>query len=61
MNDQQEWKSLLLELNDCGVYLSDWEEEFIDSMLKIADEGKNFSVNQGRKIEEIYKRKLGGR
>jgi len=44
---------------DQGAHLSDWEMEFIDSMLKLIEKNTPFSQKQGLTIERIYKDRIG--
>ena len=58
MDDQKEWESLVKEI-DQGARLTDWEESFIDDMLKLIDKNQPFSSKQGAVIERIYKQRIG--
>lgn len=58
MNDQEEWASLVKEI-DQGAHLTDWEMSFIDDMLKLIEAKKSFSPKQGQTIERIYKDRIG--
>jgi len=58
MTDQEEWASLVKEI-DQGAHLTAWEEGFIDDMLKLIDKKQSFSQKQGATIERIYKDRIG--
>lgn len=58
MTDQEEWESLVREINQ-GANLTDWEEGFIDDMLKLMEKKVPFSKKQGETIERIYKQRIG--
>jgi hypothetical protein len=58
MDDQKEWESLVKEI-DQGARLTDWEESFIDDMLKMMGRQERFTSKQGAVIERIYKQRLG--
>lgn len=55
MSDQSELTSLVDDIDDYGVGLTDWETEFIDSMLKRIDEGHELTEKQEKTIRKIYK------
>ena len=58
MTDQEEWASLVNEINQ-GAELTDWEADFIDDMLKMIEKKQPFSQKQGATIERIYKQRVG--
>ena len=55
MFDQSELTSLVDDIDNHGVGLTDWETEFIDSILKQIDEGRELSEKQEKTIRKIYK------
>jgi hypothetical protein len=48
----------VMEINDLNVRLTDWEAEFIDSMLKRIDSGAPFTPKQAAIIDRIYSEKV---
>lgn len=58
MTDQEEWASLVKEI-DQGASLTAWEADFIDDMLKLIEKQQPFSQKQGATIERIYQQRIG--
>lgn len=54
MFDQSELTSLVDDIDNHGVGLTDWETEFIDSILKQIDEGRELTEKQEKTIRKIY-------
>ena len=51
---QGNYLSMLDDIDQKGQRLSDWEIEFVNSMLKKSDEDRQLTYADENKIEQIY-------
>ncbi len=46
------------DIDENGVYVTGWEANFLDSVMKQLDEGRALTTRQGQILEQIQERRV---